>query len=218
MLLQPTSPLRTAGDIEAAIELLFEKKAGAVVSVCETEHHPLWSNILPKDGNMKNFLSSKIKNINRQELPAYYRINGAVYLAHCDYLKRNKGFIGNKTYAYIMPKEKSIDIDTKIDFDFAEFIKENKINDATAKDLLIKLIEKPFSPKGHVERQKLGMIASEGELERLCKEAIKNNKAVVEDYKSGKQEALHYLMGQVMRLSGGKANPKITEKLLKKLL
>src|SRR3989339_1726633 len=55
MLLQPTSPLRTAGDIEAAIELLFEKKAGAVVSVCETEHHPLWSNILPKDGNMKNF-------------------------------------------------------------------------------------------------------------------------------------------------------------------
>ena len=80
------------------------------------------------------------------------------------------------------------------------------------------MIEKPFSPKGHVERQKLGMIASEGELERLCKEAIKNNKAVVEDYKSGKQEALHYLMGQVMRLSGGKANPKITEKLLKKLL
>ncbi|MBS3150886.1 Asp-tRNA(Asn)/Glu-tRNA(Gln) amidotransferase subunit GatB [Candidatus Woesearchaeota archaeon] len=123
-----------------------------------------------------------------------------------------------KVLHYNKKELKEIKIEAEHIIELLTLLKENKINDATAKDLLIKLIEKPFSPKGHVERQKLGMIASEGELERLCKEAIKNNKAVVEDYKSGKQEALHYLMGQVMRLSGGKANPKITEKLLKKLL
>ena len=80
------------------------------------------------------------------------------------------------------------------------------------------MIEKPFSPKNHVEKQNLGMITSEDELEGFCKEVIKNNKAVVEDFKSGKQEALHYLIGQVMRLSKGKADPKQVEKLIRKLL
>ena len=122
MLLQPTSPLRTAGDIDRAIELLFLKNAGAVVSVCETEHHPFWSNMLPPDGNMKDFLRPDVANKNRQELPVFYRLNGAIYLASVEYLKTNSGFMSTNTYAYIMPKEHSIDIDTKMDFQFAEFL------------------------------------------------------------------------------------------------
>ena len=50
MLLQPTSPLRTAGDIRAAFGVMEEKQAESVVSVCEMEHSPLWSNTLPPDG------------------------------------------------------------------------------------------------------------------------------------------------------------------------
>jgi N-acylneuraminate cytidylyltransferase/CMP-N,N'-diacetyllegionaminic acid synthase len=47
VLLQPTSPLRTAGDIGGALDLFISKNAGAVVSVCETDHHPYWSNTIP---------------------------------------------------------------------------------------------------------------------------------------------------------------------------
>jgi len=122
VLLQPTSPLRTAEDIDNSIELLFSKKAKAIVSVCEAEHHPYWANILPKNGSMKNFLSVEIKNKNRQSLPIFYRLNGAVYTAFSDYFIRQNGFFGDKTFSYIMPKERSVDIDTELDFKFAELL------------------------------------------------------------------------------------------------
>lgn len=122
MLLQPTSPLRKAGDIDGAIELLFFKNAQAVVSVCKTEHHPFWSNTLPSDGCMSTFMRPDIKHKHRQQLPVFYRLNGAVYLANIAYLKEHKDFIGEDTYAYIMPGERSIDIDTELDFKFAEFL------------------------------------------------------------------------------------------------
>jgi len=120
MLLQPTSPLRATEDIDKVIELLFLKKAKAIVSVCEVDHHPLWVNTLPEDGCMKDFIRKEIMNKNRQELPVFYRLNGAIYLAYCNYLKQCKSFMGKETFAYIMPKERSIDIDNKIDFELAE--------------------------------------------------------------------------------------------------
>ena len=60
VLLQPTSPLRNENQIDEAIELLEEKQADAIVSVCEMDHSPLWSNTLPKDGNMRGFLREEI--------------------------------------------------------------------------------------------------------------------------------------------------------------
>ena len=123
ILLQPTSPLRTSMDIDCAIEFFFEKNAKALISVSEVEHSPLWCNSLPEDLNMSSFLKDEVLNRNRQELPLYYRINGAIYMANTDYLQREKSFFGTQTYAYIMPKEKSIDIDCEIDFKIAEFLK-----------------------------------------------------------------------------------------------
>ena len=120
--LQPTSPLRTAEDIDNAVELLFEKKAGAIVSVCETEHHPGWVNRLPKSGCMKNFIKPEACK-NRQELDRFYRLNGAISLGWCDYIKRQRSFFGNDTFAYVMPREKSLDIDNEIDFELAKLLK-----------------------------------------------------------------------------------------------
>ena len=129
MLLQPTSPLRSSEDIDKAIELLFLKKAKAIVSVCEVDHHPLWANTLPEDGCMKDFIKQEIMNKNRQELPVFYRLNGAIYLSYCNYIKEQKSFFNNETFAYIMPRERSIDIDNEIDFRLAEiFIKNNVSN------------------------------------------------------------------------------------------
>jgi len=128
MLLQPTSPLRAIEDIDKAIELLFFKKAKAIVSVCEVDHHPLLANALPEDGCMKDFIRKEIMNKNRQELPVFYRLNGAIYLAYCKYLQRQKSFFGKNAFAYIMPKSRSIDIDDEIDFKLAEILIKNELS------------------------------------------------------------------------------------------
>ena len=121
ILLQPTSPLRIGKHIDAAIEFLDEKKADAVISVCEMEHPPQWSNTLPRDLSMKNFLKEEIKHERSQDLPKYYRLNGAIYICNTQrLLKENSFFIRDNIFAYIMDKESSVDIDDKFDFKLAE--------------------------------------------------------------------------------------------------
>ena len=122
VLLQPTSPTRITGDIDNAIELLFKKGASSIISVCEDGYPPFLSNTLPEDGSMKNFVKDEHLGKNRQELPQSFRINGAVYVVYSDYLKKEKEFLGNNTYAYTMPGNRSIDIDNMIDFKLAELI------------------------------------------------------------------------------------------------
>ncbi len=122
MNLQPTSPLRNSEDIINACALMIQRRAGAVVSVCEADHHPWWSNTLPGDHCMEHFIRPEILNVNRQSLPKYYRLNGAVYLAEWDLLRQQKSWYGKNTYAYIMPKERSVDIDTALDFAWAELL------------------------------------------------------------------------------------------------
>ena len=122
MLLQPTSPLRRSEDINKAVELLFSKEAKAIVSVCEVDHHPFWANTLAEDGCMKDFIRKEIMNKNRQELPVFYRLNGAIYLTYCNYIKKRKSFFGKETFAYIMAREISIDIDSGLDLKLAETI------------------------------------------------------------------------------------------------
>jgi CMP-N,N'-diacetyllegionaminic acid synthase len=123
VLLQPTSPLRNAQDIDEAIELLSHRNADAVISVCEAEHSPLWSNILPENGDMKNFLRDEVKNKRSQDLERYYRVNGAIYICKTDRLLAEKTFfIKDKCIAYKMDRESSVDIDDKIDFALAEIL------------------------------------------------------------------------------------------------
>ena len=119
MLLQPTSPLRTAGDIRAAFGVMEEKQAESVVSVCEKEHSPLWSNTLPPDGSMRAFIRADGSK-RRQELETYYRMNGAIYLVKTEHFLRTGSLYGDDCYAYIMTAERSVDIDSPTDFMIAE--------------------------------------------------------------------------------------------------
>lgn len=119
-LLQPTSPLRNADDIRAAYQRMQEQQAQAVVSVCEMDHSPLWSNTLPENGSMDGFLA-QTANLGRQRLPVYYRINGAIYMLKKELLAaKDAGLYHAGTYAYVMPKERSVDIDDAMDFAVAE--------------------------------------------------------------------------------------------------
>lgn len=123
ILLQPTSPLRDIKDIDGAIEHFFAKEATSLVSVCEVEHSPLWSNTLNEDLNMDTFLDDKYNNSRSQDLPTYYRLNGAFYMSDVEsVLQNNTFFIKKNIYAYLMSQEHSVDIDTKLDFIVAEAI------------------------------------------------------------------------------------------------
>jgi len=126
---QPTSPLRKLKNIKEAFKLLADKNAKAIVSVCKSDCPPLWVNTLPEDGNMKDFINPRTKNKNRQEIDSYYRLNGAIYISYIPYFKKNKGFYGDRTYAYIMPKVNSVDIDDIIDFKFVEFLMKESLNE-----------------------------------------------------------------------------------------
>jgi len=121
VLLQPTSPLRSAKQIDEAIELLEAKNADAVVSVCEMEHSPLWSNTLDDSLSMDNFLSDEVLNKRSQDLETYFRLNGAIYICKIEKLLEEKSFfLKENIFAYVMSRESSIDIDDWIDFKMAE--------------------------------------------------------------------------------------------------
>lgn len=117
--LQPTSPLRTEKDIIEASDMYFSKSATAVVGVCEMEHSPLWCNTLSESLCLNGFLN-KERNVQRQQLEVYYRINGAIYMIEAKIIKENMEIYGEKSYAYIMPKERSVDVDDMMDFKIAE--------------------------------------------------------------------------------------------------
>ena len=123
VLLQPTSPLRGKNEIDEAIELLMQKDADGIISVTQMEHSPLWSNTLPPDGNMGKFLPDAVIGKRSQDLPVYYRLNGAIYV--CDtnrFVQEKSFFLKSNIFAFIMDKMKSVDIDEEIDLLLAETI------------------------------------------------------------------------------------------------
>ena len=123
VLLQPTSPLRTSQHINEAIELLEEKNADAVVSVCEMEHSPLWSNTLDDSMSMQGFLKDEVLNKRSQDLELYYRLNGAIYICKTDKLLEEESFfLKENIFAYVMSRETSVDIDKEIDFKMASLL------------------------------------------------------------------------------------------------
>lgn len=123
VVLQPTSPLRDEKHIDKAIKFLEEKKADAVISVCNVDHSPLWSNTLPNNKSMKGFLNNEVINKRSQDLEKYYRLNGAIYICKINKLLEEKSlFLKDNIYAFKMPQEKSIDIDTKLEFIIAKHL------------------------------------------------------------------------------------------------
>lgn len=117
VLLQPTSPLRTAADIDAAFELMLERAAPSCVSVCEADQSPYWMYRMTDDKRLQRLLPEIDGITRRQDLPPIYVLNGAIYISRIDWLRVNRSLVGSETVAYLMPKERSLDIDSAEDFD-----------------------------------------------------------------------------------------------------
>ena len=113
---------------------------------------------------------------------------------------------------------KKINLDEQQLIELLQLVEEKTISETTGQKLMEKLIGKPFSPKEYVEKNNLTQLSSDNELEKICKQVIKEHSKAVEDYKSGNTRSFQYLIGQVMRETKGKAEPSVVNKLMKKLI
>ena len=132
LLLQPTSPLRDHKDIESMYNFWKSKPYLSIVSISKSKIHPSWMFELNNDLTINSF-TKEIKAFRRQDLPDIYLINGSMYLASRDFLIKEKSFISPNTLGFIMPKEKSIDIDDEDDWLYAEAVM-NQIIDSRGVD------------------------------------------------------------------------------------
>jgi CMP-N,N'-diacetyllegionaminic acid synthase len=119
-LLQATSPLRAAADIDGAIAACARDGAPACVAVTAVAKSPWWMFTLDTGGRLRPLLEDARTDRRRQDLPEAFLPNGAVYVAEVDWLRRTRSFYGADTLAYVMPPERSVDIDSEIDLLFAE--------------------------------------------------------------------------------------------------
>ncbi len=117
VLLQPTSPLRNTDDIDAACERFATSGAPACVSVSLAVQSPYWMYRLGARQTLEPVVDLPAEATRRQDLPAVYVLNGAIYIADVAWLRRSRAFVGAGTVAYVMPASRSIDIDTAADFE-----------------------------------------------------------------------------------------------------
>lgn len=119
VVLQPTSPLRTYDDIDAALKLFSEKKAFSVISFC-LEHHPIiWHKHVKRSGKIVPIFEDKLQN--RQQIKPTYFPNGAIYILNKKVFQ-TRSYYGENSFAFIMDRNNSTDIDTIEDFEWAEFL------------------------------------------------------------------------------------------------
>lgn len=122
ILLQPTSPLRTTADIDAALERFFQSGAITCVSVCEPDKSPYWMTTMTADGRVQPLFPPDQIPVRRQDAPPVFALNGAIYIAPSNYLAAGGGFITKDTVGHAMPKNRSFDIDTELDLKLADFL------------------------------------------------------------------------------------------------
>jgi len=121
VVLQATSPLREVQDIVSAVDQFEREPQGTnLLSVTEASASPYYTLI---ENSGQGFALCKPSDaVRRQDLPEVYEINGAIYVWSRDYFLTHKKAINEKTTVYVMPKERSVDIDTATDFAVAEFL------------------------------------------------------------------------------------------------
>jgi N-acylneuraminate cytidylyltransferase len=128
VLLQPTSPLRITEDIDGCIELCVNRAATACISVSEATQNPYWMHTITEDGKLHKFIKG-IEIDKRQDIPQLYAENGAVMMADIKWLIQKKTFFSDETLAYVMPRLRSLDVDTEEDFVLSELLLERQLKE-----------------------------------------------------------------------------------------
>jgi CMP-N,N'-diacetyllegionaminic acid synthase len=122
IVLLPTTPLRNAADIDAAIALFRSKQADSVISYFEAPHPVQWYRFIDDAGVIRSVFPEGDRLANRQKERIAYLPNGAIYIFKSDLLIKQQTYYSDRTFPYIMPAERSVDIDNLFDFELAEFL------------------------------------------------------------------------------------------------
>jgi len=123
--LQPTSPLRDVSDIDACLALL-DAETDVVITGYESEKNPYFNMVeYGEDGAVRLVKPPPTAFAGRQHAPTVYAMNGAVYVWRRPSL--GKGLWGGRARLYVMPQERSVDIDSPLDFRIAELLMRDKL-------------------------------------------------------------------------------------------
>jgi len=120
VVLQPTSPLRLVSDIDGAIEMFMKYKCDSVVTVSEVQHPPHWMYTIERNALVPIIKGKNI--LRRQDTPKIFQLNGAVFVTSKEYLFKNNLIFSGEIRPYIMPIERSVDIDSPLELKLAELI------------------------------------------------------------------------------------------------
>jgi len=119
VLLQPTSPLRLVDDIDGCIEMFVKQNANVCVSVSTPAKNPYWMYFLDSKSRLDPVIKAHNTILLRQNLPEVYMLSGAVYIAKVNWFLKKKTFITEETIGYVIPPERSVDIDSEYDIEIA---------------------------------------------------------------------------------------------------
>ncbi|MEJ2304917.1 MAG: acylneuraminate cytidylyltransferase family protein [Anaerolineales bacterium] len=123
VLLQPTTPLRLPEDIDAAVDKLIATGADSVISVCDVgAYHPARMRQIVDDRLVELPIREPKEMLRRQDLPPVYIRNGAVYAVKREVVIEHNSMVGQVSRPYIMPDERSINVDSKLDLLLAEIL------------------------------------------------------------------------------------------------
>ena len=120
LLLQPTSPLRRRVDIDNIFDLRLKYQSESAISLTPCSVHPNLIHELKESNNIEPLIKNSIIE-NRQSMKTYYTVNGALYLSTRESIEKYNSLITPETIGYIMPEKFSIDIDTPLDWEIAEY-------------------------------------------------------------------------------------------------
>jgi CMP-N,N'-diacetyllegionaminic acid synthase len=121
IILQPTVPLRTSKDIDGALSTLIESNVDSVISVCDVGgRHPVTCYKEKGNGLIQPLVKSDLKGVLRQKFGKVLWRNGAIYAMYRDIVMEKDSLYGDSTVGYLMPEERSFNIDSHVDWDLVE--------------------------------------------------------------------------------------------------
>ena len=126
IVLQPTSPLRRSEDIDQCLGMLVEKNYCSIASITKVKDHPFLTYKTSADGFLEPFVGSRAGlSLRRQDLPEAYVLNGAIYAVETNWFISKLALVSDDTCGFVMPLERSVDIDDWADLAIAENILRN---------------------------------------------------------------------------------------------